>query len=71
MGHKKELSVEQKHALCEHKNTVDEQGEKFHFSVARAYCKENLKISPSSSIFSRILQGKEEWKSVMAQKAAS
>ena len=60
MGPKKELSVEQKHALCEHKKTVEEQGEKFPYSVARAYCEENFKISPST--VSRIWQGKEEWK---------
>ena len=71
MGPKKELSVEQKHALCEHKKTVEEEGQKFPFSDARAYCEENFKISSSSSTFSRIWQGKEEWKRVMAQKTTS
>jgi hypothetical protein len=64
------LTIDQKYEYCQHREALQKQGNKFPFSVALKYCKNNFGVSPSSSTLSRVWIGRDQWESAHARKLA-
>jgi len=55
------LTVKQKKLFCDHKASIEEDGRKFPYKDAVAYCKEKFYKIPSSSQLSRVWTARAQW----------